>query len=560
MTGGRGREALFFLPLGGAGEIGMNLNLYGYAGKWLMVDLGLTFGDHSTPGVDLIVPDPSFVVGRRSDLVGLVLTHAHEDHLGAVPYLWPRLRCPVYATPFAAAVLRRKLEEGSEGIEALEVTEVPLGARFEVGPFALEYISLTHSIPEPNALAIRTSLGTVLHTGDWKLDPEPLVGGPADEAALRRYGEEGVLAMVCDSTNVLRPGESGSEAAVRESLIELVGRYAGRVAVTTFATNVARIRTVAAVAEAHGRSLALVGRSLRRITEAARETGYLGGVRPFLTDRDAAELPADKVLYLCTGCQGEPNAALSRVAARDHPYLRFGPGDVVIFSSKIIPGNERAIFRLHNELIRNGAQVVSELDHFVHVSGHPSRDELARLYGWVRPKIAVPVHGEMRHLVEHARLARKLKVPQAVVVEDGDLLRLAPGAAEIVERVAVGRMAVDGGTLVGIDGEVLRGRRKLMREGAAFVSVVVNGEGDLIAEPRVSTHGVFDGGGQEGELQEVGEDVRAAIEALPDDARRDDEALREAAHLVVRRSLRADRNKRPVIDIQVVRLAGTRVW
>ncbi len=560
MSAGGDAGELLFLPLGGAGEIGMNLNLYCYGGKWLMVDLGITFADETLPGVDVVLPDPSFIVERRDDLVGLVLTHAHEDHLGAVPYLWPQLRCPVYATPFAAAVLRRKLEMDGTGraLDDLEITEVPLGGRIELGPFEIELISLTHSIPEPNALAIRTPAGTVLHTGDWKIDPQPLVGGTTDEAALRRWGDAGVLAMVCDSTNVFREGESGSEADVRASLMEIVGGYEGHVAVACFASNVARIETIAAVAEAHGRQLALVGRSLWRITDAARATGYLDEDIAFLGDRDAAALPPDKVLYLCTGSQGEPRAALSRIAVNEHPHVSLGKGDVVIFSSKIIPGNELAINRVHNRLISLGVEVITEDDHFVHVSGHPCRDELARMYQWVRPEIAVPVHGEARHLVEHARFARSLQVPQSVVVENGDLLRLAPGPAEVVDHVFFGRLVADGSALVNAETPVMKTRRRMMHNGVAFVTLVVDGDGGLAALPRISTQGLFHPDEDEGEYAEVlaaaAEAARVAFAALPVRARGDDDAVAEAVQVAVRRPLRASRGKRPLVEVQIVRL------
>ncbi len=558
MTAAAGSEELLFLPLGGAGEIGMNLNLYCWAGKWLMVDLGITFADETLPGVEVVLPDPRFIVERRDDLLGLVLTHAHEDHLGAVPYLWPRLRCPVYATPFAAAVLRRKLarDGAAPGIRDLEITEVPLSGRLQIGPFDIEFISLTHSIPESNALAIRTPAGTVLHTGDFKIDPDPLVGGVTDEAVLRRWGDAGVLAMVCDSTNVFRPGESGSEADVRASLIELVAGHTGRVAIACFASNVARISSIAAAAEANGRHVALVGRSLWRITGAARETGYLGDTVAFLSDRDAAMLPPDKVLYLCTGCQGEPRAALARISANDHPHVFLGQGDVAIFSSKIIPGNELAINRLHNRLIANGVEVVTEDDHFVHVSGHPCRDELASMYRWVRPRIAVPVHGEARHLVEHARFARSLQVPQAVMVENGDVLRLAPGPPEVVDHVPFGRLVADGNAVVSAESPVMLTRRRLMHNGVAFVTLAIDGDGRLVADPRITAQGLFhpDEDDEEAALAGAAEAVRVAFAALPRRAREADEVVREAARTAVRRRLKASRDKRPVIEVQIVRL------
>ncbi|HET6223250.1 MAG TPA: ribonuclease J, partial [Dongiaceae bacterium] len=432
MTDRPGADEVLFLALGGAGEIGMNLNLYGHAGKWLMIDLGVTFGDDATPGIEVIMPDIGFIEERRRDLAGLVLTHAHEDHIGAVPYLWPRLGCPIFATPFTASLVREKLREVGLA-QAAPITEIPMSGRFSVGPFELELVTLTHSIPEPNAVVIRTKFGTLLHTGDWKLDPEPLVGPLADEAALRRLGDEGVLAMICDSTNALVHGQSGSEGEVRESLQELVGRLPGRIAVACFASNVARVETIARVAAAHDRQVALVGRSLWRITEAARENGYLADIPPFITEHDIGYLPRDKALLICTGSQGEPRSALARIARDDHPTVSLEKGDTVIFSSRIIPGNERSIGELQNGLVRLGVEIITERDHFVHVSGHPARDELLAMYQWVRPRIAIPVHGEARHLRAHARLAESGQVGQALVIENGDVVRLAPGPAEVVD-------------------------------------------------------------------------------------------------------------------------------
>ena len=433
---------LVFLPLGGAGEIGMNLNCYGYgppdARSWIVIDCGVLFGrETTTPGVDLMMPDMRFLEEQRASLLGIVLTHGHEDHLGAVAHLWPKLRCPVYATPFTARLLRNKLEEA--GLEdRVKVQIVPLGGKITLGPFALTFISITHSIPEPNVVAIRTPLGTVVHTGDWKIDADPQLGEVTDDAALRKLGEEGVLACVCDSTNALVPGESGSEADVKAALHDLIGTLTGRVAVTAFASNVARLHTVAQAARAHGREVVLVGRAMRTMVEAARDTGYLKDFPRVWAEEDSSRLPDNRVLYLCTGSQGEPRAALARIAAGEHPNVSLGEGDTVIFSSRIIPGNELAIFELQNDLAARGVAVLTERDHFVHVSGHPARDELAQMYAWVKPKLAIPVHGELRHMTAHARLARELQVPNAIVVANGQMVRLAPGTAEIVDEAPVG--------------------------------------------------------------------------------------------------------------------------
>ena len=549
--------ALYFLPLGGAGEIGMNLNLYGLADgagtRWLMADLGLTFADDSLPGIDLVVPDPTWIAERRGDLEALVLTHAHEDHLGAVAHLWPRLRCPVYASPFTAAVLRRKLAE-ADLLEAVPLHVIDHDRPFEIGPFRVSMIGITHSILEAKALAIETPLGTVLHSGDWKLDPEPLVGAATDEAALRAWGARGVLALVCDSTNVFRAGRSGSEGRLRDSLIELVGGRTGRVVITTFASNVARIETAARVAAAHDRHLVVVGRSLWRSIEAARETGYLGDIGPLLDDREAGYLPPDKVLLLCTGCQGEPRGAMARVAAGSHPAVSLQAGDLVVFSSKIIPGNERSVGRLHNLLAAAGIDVITERDEFVHVSGHPAQDELAEMYRWIRPEIAVPVHGEALHLNRHAALARGWGARHSFEIRNGDLLRLAPGRPEVVEQVPSGRLAVDGGRLVAIDSAVLQARRRLMYNGAAQVTVVVDRRGRPVEVPRITLTGVIDAEAVPALVIEAGVAIGAMLDQLPPGV--DDAALAEAARRALRRAVRQACGRRPVTEVQVVRLAS----
>src|SRR5690348_4584192 len=545
-------DELVFLALGGVGEIGMNMSLYGYHGRWLMIDCGISFADDTVPGIDVIMADPQFIAERAGRLDGLVCTHAHEDHIGAVAYLWKRLRCPVYATPFTAAVLRAKLTEA--GIEhEVPLHEVPMSGRFSVGQFELELITLTHSIPEPNAVVLRTPFGTVLHTGDWKFDADPLVGPTADEAALKRLGEEGVLAMVCDSTNALRPGEAGSEADVRQALIELVAQQRNRVAVACFASNVARLASIAAAAAANDRHAALVGRSLWRMDHAARETGYLENVPPFLTDEEAAFLPRDKVVLICTGSQGEPRAALSRIADDEHPEIVLEAGDTVIFSSRIIPGNERSIGRLHNKLADLGVEVLTEHDHFVHVSGHPAQDELTRMYELVKPRVAVPVHGEARHLLAHARLAETCGVPQAIVTRDGEVVKLAPGAPAVIGEVETGRLVVDGKTLLPLGGEALKNRQRMTWNGAALATVVVDAEGQLKAPPQVSVQGLAeDSATVAAALQGA---VQQAVSELPARERRDDAALREAVRLAIRRALKLSSGKRPVTEIHVVRIA-----
>src|SRR6266566_7136934 len=485
---------LVFLPLGGAGEIGMNLNCYGYGPpegrRWIVVDCGVIFGrETATPGIDLMMPDIRFLEEVRDDLLGLVLTHGHEDHIGAVAHLWPRLQCPLYATPFTARLLHDKLEEAGLD-ERVKLKIVPLGGRIKLGPFEIDFISITHSIPEPNALAIRTPLGTIVHTGDWKIDPDPLLGEVTDEKALRRLGEEGVLAMVCDSTNALVPGESGSEADVKRALIRLIGSLKGRVAVTAFASNLARLESVAEAARIAGRELVLVGRAMRHMVNCARDTGYLKKFPRVLAEEDASDLPADHVLYLCTGSQGEPRAALARIAAGEHPYVSLGEGDTVIFSSRIIPGNELAIFELQNQLAARGICVLTERDHFVHVSGHPARDELATMYSWVRPKISVPVHGELRHMQEHARFARELQVPKAIVATNGQMLRLGPGDPEIIDEAPSGRLHLDGRVLVHEEDGFARTRRALSFAGFVGITLIFDRRRRLAAEPLFYMEGI----------------------------------------------------------------------
>ena len=546
-------DELIFLPLGGSGEIGMNMNLYGFAGQWLLVDLGVTFADGEQPGIDLITPDPTYIAERRDDLAGLIITHAHEDHLGAVAHLWPRLRCPVWATPFAAALLRNKLEEA--GL----LREVPLhiiepGENLQIGPFGLDFIPLTHSTLEMNALAIRTEAGLVLHTGDWKLDPNPLVGPKSDEEALRRLGDEGVMAMIGDSTNALVDGTSGSELDVRDKLMEICANRKGRIAVATFASNVARIDTVAKVAAAHDRHLVLVGRSLWRIMAAARECGYLDDMAPPLKDDEGAYLPPDKVMFMCTGCQGESRAALARIASGEHRHVMFEKDDLVIFSSRVIPGNEMAISRVQNRLLWNGVEVIGEKERGVHVSGHPCRDELAEMYRLVRPKIAVPVHGEYKHMLAHAELARSMQVPEAMVIENGQALRLTPGAVEVVAEVQSGRCFVDGDVVVPANDDGVRARRKLMFSGSGVVVLVADRDGELLADPELILQGLATDNGATSLLVEGMRVVEDAVDDLPKSARRDDGRMIDAARVALRRLIRDRLGKRAVVEARIIRV------
>jgi ribonuclease J len=542
------QDELVLLPLGGAGEIGMNFNAYGFgppdARKWIVVDCGVLFGrETDTPGVDVIMPDVRFLAEQAEDVLGIVATHAHEDHIGAIGHLWPQLRCPLYATAFTARLIEGKLEEA--GISE-RPRVVRLGGKLNLGPFAIEFLSITHSIPEPNALVIRTPLGVVVHTGDWKLDPDPLIGKPTDEAAFRKVGDEGVLAVVCDSTNALVQGHSGSEADVKKGLSQLIGTLKGRVAVTAFASNVARLDTVAKAARAHGREIALVGRSMHRIVGAAKESGYLKDFPRLLDEAEAAQLPPSRVLYLCTGSQGEARAALSRIAAGDHPNVTLGPGDAVIFSSRIIPGNDIAIHELHNKLSALGVEVLTTEDHFVHVSGHPAREELSEMYRWTRPQICVPVHGELRHMAEHARLARSLQVPQAVVIQNGQMLRLAPGRAAIIDEVPSGRLYLDGRIMTEAGHGLTRARRAMAHAGFIGITLPLDQKGRPAGEASLFLEGIPDA---------VHLPVRQAVEQTLgryNPKKGDEEALKEQVRRAARRAANDAWGKKPVTRVEIV--------
>ena len=551
------KPELLFVPLGGAEEIGMNFNLYGYGPSgeedWLIIDLGITFGDDSTPSIDVIMPDPQFIEERVNQLRGIVLTHGHEDHLGAVPYLWSRLRCPVYATPFTAALLRSKLQMDGDAKD-IEIIEVPLEGKFEIGPFSLELITLTHSMPEPNAVVVRTPLGTIFHTGDWKFDPDPVIGEPSDEPALKALGEEGVLASIGDSTNVFVEGTSGSEASLLGNLTEVIGNCSGRVAVACFASNVARLKTIFEAATANGRAVALAGRSLWRINAAARETGYLTELPPFLEAEDATEIPKDQILYICTGSQGEPRAALSRIAAGDHRHVKLGKGDTVIFSSRKIPGNELSIGRLYNKLAQSGVDVITGEHDNVHVSGHPARDELVKMYQMVRPNIVIPVHGEPMHLKRHAEVAKECQVPETINVRNGSIVKLAPGKAKIIDQAPVGRLALDGPRLTALDSLAIKERTRVLYNGSATLTIILDKEGNFAAEPQLTTLGLVEEEEVPGLTIEILDAVEEAIYRLSDKDIDDDAVVKETARVTTRRALREIFQKRPVTTVNLVRL------
>ena len=548
---------LVFAPLGGVGEIGMNLSLYGLGDKrrrsWIAVDLGVSFAsEEHLPGVDLIFPDIRFLLEERKNIAGIVITHAHEDHFGAIIDLWPKLKVPIYATPFTAALLESK-RVGEPGAPEIPVNVVPLGSRFTLGAFDIELVSVAHSIPESNALILRTPHGNVLHTGDWKIDPTPVTGLPTDEAKLRKLGEEGALAIVGDSTNAVREGRSPSETDVAKTLRELIGAATGRVAVTTFASNVARIRAVAEAARAAGREVVVVGRAMERVIGVARETGYLEGVQPFRGTDTYGYLPPDKVVALCTGSQGEPRAALSRIAQDDHPDVTLGKGDTVIFSSRTIPGNEKEVGRVINGLIDQNITVITDRTHLVHVSGHPRRAELEDLIGWVKPQILIPVHGEPLHLSEHAALGRKLGIPHVLQCRNGDLVQLAPGAPAIVDQVPAGRTFKDGKLLIGAESKTIQERRRLSFGGMISVALAVTDKGVLAADPEIDVQGVPEHAADGELLADIAYNAALdTFENMPKQRRRDPDTVAEAVRRAVRAAVAQHWGKKPVCHVHVL--------
>lgn len=538
---------LIFLALGGSGEIGMNLNLYGCQGKWVMVDLGVTFGDPSYPGIDLVLPDTRFIEERRDDLLGIVLTHGHEDHIGAIPFLAADLGVPLYATPFTAGLIRAKLVE--EGVaDRVKLHVIREEAPFALGPFGFRYVPLAHSIPEGNALVIETPYGRIFHTGDWKLDDDPQLGVPATAAELTAIGDEGVLALVCDSTNVFNARASGSEGVVREALIKEVSAVKGRVLITTFASNAARLKTMGDVAQQTGRTLCVAGRSLDRIIGTAKEAGYLADFPPTVDFDAIMTLPPSKVMIIATGGQGEARAALARIAGDSHP-IKLSAGDTVIFSSKEIPGNELAIGRVQNALAAKGVTLITERQSAVHVSGHPGRPELERMYGWLRPQMLVPVHGEMRHMMEQARLGDSLGIPSTIVQRNGDIVRLAPNGPVKLGQEATGRLVVDGDVILPADGGTINERRKLALNGHISVAVALTASGALTGDPEVRIQGVPV---EEDRLAFIDEAVDAARHAATKARTRNVEAVREAVRLGVRRVATEWTGKKPVVDVLVL--------
>ena len=488
------KQELLFCPLGGAGEIGANMNLYGYGNpgehKWIMVDIGVTFADDTLPGIDLIYPDPGFIVDKKDSLLGIVVTHAHEDHIGAIAHLWPMLKCNIYATPFTSVLIQEKFREKHVDINNyLKIVE--LNGVVDLDPFLIEYVAMTHSILEPNGLRIKTPAGVVLHTGDWKIDENPMVGKNIDVDRLKQIGKEGVLAMVCDSTNIFTVGRSGSEETVRKSLLKIMERLKKRIVLTSFASNVARMETIFYCAEKTGRQISLVGRSMHRIFKAARQCGYLKNIIDPIDPREAKNISREKIVYLCTGSQGEPMGAMMRISNYTHPDVFIEKGDAVIFSSKIIPGNEKKLYKLHNQLVKDGMEVISEENEFVHVSGHPNRDEMKDMYNWIKPKCVIPVHGEHRHLIEHINFAKEMQVPNPVLVENGDIVKIFPGdKPEVYDKAPTGRLYLDGNISVHEQSQSIKDRKNLSSNGYLEVTILINSKGNIHDNPILSFRGL----------------------------------------------------------------------
>ena len=488
------KDEFLFCPLGGSGEIGMNMNLFGYGQpgdhKWIMVDIGVTFADDTIPGIDLIYPDPGFIQEKKENLLGIVLTHAHEDHIGAVAHLWPKLGCKIYATPFTAVLIREKFKEKHIDITN-DLNIVELNGKVKLDPFDVEYITLTHSILEPNGLKIQTPAGVVLHTGDWKVDPNPLIGDEINSKRLKEIGDEGVLAMICDSTNVFSAGRSGSELDVRKNMLNIMSRLKKRIIVTSFASNVARMESAFYCAEKTGRQISLVGRSMHRIYKAARQCGYLKNTIEPIDPRDSKNISRDKIVYLCTGSQGEPMGAMMRISNYTHPDVFIEKGDAVIFSSKIIPGNEKKLYKLHNQLVKDGIEVISEESEFIHVSGHPNREDLKDMYEWIRPKSIIPVHGEHRHMIEHIKFAEQMQIPYTVKVENGDIVKISPGdKPEVFDKAPSGRLFVDGNVPVEEESRSIKERRNISANGILEVTILVTPKGNIHNKPILNYKGL----------------------------------------------------------------------
>ena len=551
------KEELLFCPLGGSGEIGMNMNLYAYGEgenqKWIIVDMGVTFADDTIPGVDLIMPDPGFIIDKKDDLLGIVLTHAHEDHIGAVAHIWPELKCKLYATPFTAALLTEKFKEKKIDISS-SLKIVPLNSQIKLGAFEIDFVTLTHSILEPNGLSIKTPLGTILHTGDWKIDPNPLIGNKIDEEKLKKIGNSGVSAMICDSTNIFSPGRAGSESDVRDSLLRIMELKTKRILVTSFASNVARMESIFYCAKKTGRSICLVGRSMHRIFKAAKKCGYLKGLIEPLEPKEAKKVSKNKILYLATGSQGEPMGAMSRIVNGSHPEVFLEKGDCVIFSSKIIPGNEKKLYNLQNQIVKDNIEIISEENAFVHVSGHPNRDDLKDMYKWVKPKSVIPVHGEHRHMQEHVSFAKEMQVPKTLLIENGDIIKLLPGdTPQIIDKAPSGRVYLDGSISVEIDSQSIKDRKNLSVNGYLEITLLVSNNGK-IKKPIISFRGIPENHNNEPFIFDMEDEIFNICRTFSLENKNQQKNLIETIKQNCRRIVREKTGKKPFTNINIARI------
>ena len=551
------KEKLIFCPLGGSGEIGGNMNLYAYGEddnqKWIIVDMGVSFADDSVPGVDLIMPDAGFIIDKKDDLLGIVLTHAHEDHIGAVVHIWPNLNCKIYATPFTAALILEKFKEKKIDISSY-LNVVPLKSKIKLGAFEIDFVTLTHSILEPNGLSIKTPLGTILHTGDWKIDPNPLIGNQIDEKKLKTIGENGVSVMICDSTNIFSPGRSGSESDVRNSLLRIMEIKTNRILVTSFASNVARMESVFYCAKKTGRNICLVGRSMQRIYKAARKCGYLKGLIEPLEPRDAKKVPKNKILYLATGSQGEPMGAMNRIINGVHPEVFMEAGDCIIFSSKIIPGNEKKLYSIQNLIVKNKMEMISEENAFVHVSGHPNRDDLKDMYNWVKPQCVIPVHGEHRHMAEHVLFAKEMQVPKTLLIENGDIIKLLPGdKPEIIDKAPSGKIYLDGTINVETDSQSIKERKNLSINGYLEITLLVSNNGK-IKKPIVSFRGIPEKENSDHFIFDIEDEIFNICRTFSLDNKSQQKNLIETIKQNCRRIVREKTGKKPFTNINIARI------
>ena len=551
------KEELLFCPLGGSGEIGGNMNLYAYGKednqKWIIVDMGVSFADDSVPGVDLIMPDAGFIIDKKDDLLGIVLTHAHEDHIGAVVHIWPHLTCKIYATPFTAALIIEKFKEKKIDISSyLEV--VPLNSKIKLEHFEIDFVTLTHSILEPNGLSITTPLGTILHTGDWKIDPNPLIGSQIDEKKLKSIGNSGVSVMICDSTNIFSPGRAGSESEVRDSLLRIMELKTKRILVTSFASNVARMESIFYCAKKTGRNICLVGRSMQRIYKAAKKCGYLKGVIEPLEPKDAKKVPKNKILYLATGSQGEPMGAMNRIVNGTHPDVKLEDADCVIFSSKIIPGNEKKLYYLQNLIVKNKIEMISEENAFVHVSGHPNREDLKDMYKWVKPQCVIPVHGEHRHMAEHVSFAKEMQIPKSLLIENGDIIKLLPGnKPEIIDKAPSGKIYLDGSVKVETDSQSIKDRKNLSVNGYLEITLIVSNNGN-IKKPVISYKGIPEKNEDNNFIFDMEDEIMNICRTFAMDNKKQQQNLIETLKQNCRRIVREKTGKKPFTNINIARI------